>query len=1159
MGVFPLLDEACLFPQASDESFLSKCTKAHGTRGGLYKAQLSQGNKGPSFTICHSASDVNYCVKGFLEKNKDRLRSNLCKLLQRSDNEIISSLFPFSTKAADTTSKLTGAAAFLGSKFRASMGRLRRELESTTPHFIRCLKSNSFKKPNCMEQPLVLHQLRYLGVLDSIRVNQEGFSSRQPYAQFYERFFLIDTNAPTLDNFTTEQALKDACRGLACFMWEKIPTLSQDSLKVFHEHIQFGVTMVFMRADTLQTLEAFRKRCLVAQENAATNLQAVWRMRSVNTSLRRLRRAIPHFVSRWKHRKERELISKRRAAIALIQHEARAWVARQRYCRQKKAILLLQSIARKLHQQRQFIVLRDAMRKLRLMLEGFLIKMRKKKLIAAAKRIQRAARLRTKLLKAARIIQSTFRGHFFRRRHATLLALLSHAKEQRLRSYTARKLQATWRGFLVRRRLKELVDAALDIQQWAQFLLQRRLFQMQRKGIRILQRVLRGYMGRRKAQILRTKRLLEIEKRRLNGVRHAEMISSLKSRPMPPAVNTIPLPGAMRSSQRAFACRSVVDGFRAFRSTQVVDVDVLADVSATFPGGMISQLMRLEDKHGRIKHIYVGTSHVVVLVGNGEAFSFGWNDRGQCGCESSDPLLHPRAIRFGPEKDLGFKLPIRSIAVGNDHTLALTIHGKVFAWGGGGHGQLGNGKFTDEGRPTSVDAFKSRKVKSIACGAYHSVALMCAGSVYTWGGGGRVLGLGVFSRGDGDRSRPCAVKALSHEYIADIASGRDFTLALTGGGTVYSWGENEHGQLGLNDTKCRFRPAVIRHRGSAGDVRTILIKCGAHHAILVDDEGKVFVWGANASGQLGLGDTSDRNQPMFNSNLPQAHFQADHVACGWRQTVFLHENELYICGMSHATAHEILRGTASEEEMRRNLADIDALHEHPYLLPQRFQLRRGTTAEAIGLSFSSSINFLTVAYKQKASAHLSSFNRPFFHSKHRHHWHVQPRNVSKKGRSTMPSDEKTNAAEAFKSHQEVEQASILKSSTKLPKSQRKRRASPSLSVFFERKHLLPQTQRLRAQSQPHPADRSKLESPVASSDHRPWYMRDTKSRARARRSRRKDSHARPQNVRGKAGRALALGTRDVDAELEKLLANIQDRAWADVESLLRSRGDGRPQ
>jgi myosin I len=88
---------------------------------------------------------------------------------------------------ADAEHASTGARGFLGNKFRDDVNNLCGSLRSTQPHFIRCIKPNTTRKPLFVEPSLVLNQLQYLAVLDSIRVRRTGFAFREPYPDFFTR------------------------------------------------------------------------------------------------------------------------------------------------------------------------------------------------------------------------------------------------------------------------------------------------------------------------------------------------------------------------------------------------------------------------------------------------------------------------------------------------------------------------------------------------------------------------------------------------------------------------------------------------------------------------------------------------------------------------------------------------------------------------------------------------------------------------------------------------------------------------------------------------------------------------------------------------------------------------------------------------------------
>ncbi len=106
--------------------------------------------------------------------------------------------------------------------------------------------------------------------------------------------------------------------------------------------------------------------------------------------------------------------------------------------------------------------------------------------------------------------------------------------------------------------------------------------------------------------------------------------------------------------------------------------------------------------------------------------------------------------------------------------------------------------------------FVCRFVLKVACGAFHTVILSEAGSLFTFGAGAQ-LGIGaIAATGRGDRALPCCLQDLSRRArMRAVACGLNFTLALTHRGNVFAWGDNESGQLGVGDRRHRFVPTLV--------------------------------------------------------------------------------------------------------------------------------------------------------------------------------------------------------------------------------------------------------------------------------------------------------------------------------------------------------------
>jgi alpha-tubulin suppressor-like RCC1 family protein len=198
---------------------------------------------------------------------------------------------------------------------------------------------------------------------------------------------------------------------------------------------------------------------------------------------------------------------------------------------------------------------------------------------------------------------------------------------------------------------------------------------------------------------------------------------------------------------------------------------------------------------------------------------------------------------------------------GGHHTLALRGDGTVWAWGGNGSGQLGDGTTTN--RNTAVPVSGLTDVVAIAAGSGHSLAVLSDGTVWAWGSNS------AGELGDGTttgRTTPVRVSGLTGVVAVTAGSG-GHSLALLSDGTVWGWGANYAGQLG-NGTSS---PSATTTPGQvSGLTGAVGIAAGRDHSLALLSDGTVWAWGGNGFGQLGDGSTTDRHDPVAVSGLPRA-------------------------------------------------------------------------------------------------------------------------------------------------------------------------------------------------------------------------------------------------------------------------------------------------
>lgn len=222
---------------------------------------------------------------------------------------------------------------------------------------------------------------------------------------------------------------------------------------------------------------------------------------------------------------------------------------------------------------------------------------------------------------------------------------------------------------------------------------------------------------------------------------------------------------------------------------------------------------------------------------------------------------------------------IRQVACGHEHTLAVSVTGEVFSMGSGRGGKLGDG-IHDRYMPLKIGSLAEMKIIAVSCSELHSAVVTSSGELYTFGRTGPRLGYSTEGR---KQAVPKQVESLKGHEIKDVACGLEFTLALTKDGKVYSFGKNESGQLGLGHNEHEQTPTLIE---TFKGIKIKRISCGINHAGVVTEDGDVWLWGCNDFGQLGTGDTESRNAPH---EAPSTFWNEEiqDIKCGGKHTIVL--------------------------------------------------------------------------------------------------------------------------------------------------------------------------------------------------------------------------------------------------------------------------------
>lgn len=326
LGIIALLDEACMFPKANYETFASKLFQTFKNNKRFIKPKLSR----TDFTISHYAGEVTYQADLFLDKNKDYVVAEHQALLGASKCIFVSRLFP---PSPEEPSKSSYKFSSIGTRFKQQLQALMETLNSTEPHYIRCVKPNAYNKPGRFENQNVLQQLRCGGVLEAVRISCAGYPTRRTFDEFIDRFGFLDSEVheDSDERLATEQILK----------------------KVKLSNYQIGRTKVFLRAGQMAELDARRAELL---GSAAKVIQRRVRTFLAQRGLAAIRKAAILVQARWRGKLARRLFEslKRESAAIKIQKHVRGWLARKAYRKMRAAAIVIQAAFRGMKARKEF-------------------------------------------------------------------------------------------------------------------------------------------------------------------------------------------------------------------------------------------------------------------------------------------------------------------------------------------------------------------------------------------------------------------------------------------------------------------------------------------------------------------------------------------------------------------------------------------------------------------------------------------------------------------------------------------------------------------------------------------------------------------------------------------------------------------------------------
>lgn len=269
--------------------------------------------------------------------------------------------------------------------------------------------------------------------------------------------------------------------------------------------------------------------------------------------------------------------------------------------------------------------------------------------------------------------------------------------------------------------------------------------------------------------------------------------------------------------------------------------------------------------HIRIISISCGYAHSLALTYTKHVYSWGSGKYGCLGQKNTNICYTPKLI----ETDISSRPfeKITSVACGMYFSLALSESQSVYSWGFGANGRLGHGDDNSVGNPKIITYFENENIKimTVKCGDTHSAAISISKELYSWGSGNNgMLGHGNYQ----EKHVPAYVEFFRIIKIDDVYCGSGNCMVLTSDNRVFAWGKNSHGMLGVSSYVDQniLIPQQILFREEDSFVKEISL--GSMHTLMLMSDGTLYVMGNSLNGILGVGNVYDKViEPMKIENL----------------------------------------------------------------------------------------------------------------------------------------------------------------------------------------------------------------------------------------------------------------------------------------------------
>ena len=918
MGIFYQIDNECNVTQ-SDDKLLGRILDQAKTNSAI-KSSLKNKDK---FFITHTAKDVEYGIKGFCTKNLDEFKLRMKESIDSIQDELLQTMI--GNNSGEERHKKEK---FLGGKFRNDMDNLAKALGECVRHYIRCLKPNEEKKKNYFVQWFSLLQIKYMGILDTIRIRQEGYPVKKTYLEWYLKFEdAVDFPGKLFYKDVTEDnpKLVEWCHLIAKKL---IPNHNENMLL-------FGKSLILMRQTCNDKFEEERKKALDSKQKMITVLNNKIRGIEPVRSFHLFYEAIFTLEQNYKLFSYINKMNKVREICKLLQMKSKMNSIKEENETYINKLNLLKnffiSTNLKINSNKQYIKLIQTKYTITNYVANFKYKkyLKYKALVRGILERGVEKHIRSDVTPAAIMIQKYVRGYLSRINMGELYEGIVRRRKVLKEEIRVRKIQKHFRKhFYMEKILKKqkVIDKFIGMIKYHRF---HTWYINIRRNVIIIQRAYKRIYLKRKIIEARLREFTEEEDIKYEDSTFVNSITLFPERQLESNPNE---KGSQATIQKMknlqkfydkklqtlnptkiqevqFLNHSPYDEPKLHFFAHILDLDAIINIDDIYMAVPWSETFQDVASHNikqntPIQLIEVGEFHTTLVNSLGKTFTWGWDGNGQCA--------------FNINKDKNFLIDnFKSLKIGN-------INGKEKTY------DIGNIDFDNEieiiknekeifededdlyeenhdfneesfidfyylDSPIIIDNFNVRKIE---CGQDNTMVLTKENKLYVFGSN-NYYQLGVLKNKNiySPMSFQNIIKTQQENPLVNIKS--DITSMKFSGKNALLL--NDSGNLiilscfvaGASGNEGLYRTPI---EIPVPDVKFNQIECGKDFCLLLSTSGVLYSFGSNQFGQLGHGDTEPRTYPTVVKYFLDKKKRVDQISCGFKHSACKCNNKIYTWG-----------------------------------------------------------------------------------------------------------------------------------------------------------------------------------------------------------------------------------------------------------------------